>query len=112
MRPSPRLLLLLAALAVASPAAAEPTSGPFTVSYLRPYLDGAGKVYFGVKPVQAGATVCGQTELSIFVNSPDGKAAYAALLSALLSGKQVLIEAPNAGCTGWGTTVQSVYIWQ
>lgn len=93
-------------------ASAEPTYGPFTVRYLRPYNDGGGRVYFAVTPVNAGDSVCGQTELSLFVNTPDGKAAYAALLAALLSGKQVLIEAPNSGCAGWGTTVQSVYIFQ
>jgi hypothetical protein len=36
---------------------------------------------------------------------------YAAALTALTTGKRVILEVSNAtGCTGWGTKLQSLYV--
>ena len=93
-------------------AIAEPTVGPFVISNLRPYLDGNS-----IFVIMAGqSSVCPTTVFVLDMSRQNAKETYAALLAAHLGGRQVSIEIRNAvgnqwGCTGWGTHIQSVYVF-
>jgi hypothetical protein len=65
-------------------------------------------IYIGV----SSSDFCGTTVFSFSSSEPNGKEMYAAVLTALASGKQVQLEASTAtGCTGWGTRLQSIYLY-
>lgn len=90
---------------------AEPTSAAVKIVSLRPYMD-ASNVSAGVIYVRVdSSTFCGTDTFVINLGWNGGKEAYAAALSAVVSGKSVQLEVPtNVGCTGWGQNLQSVYI--
>lgn len=96
-------------LVYAPQASAEPTSTPVHVLYVRPYnlKGGTGFVIFQVD----AAPLCGTDSYQIDLSWGGGKEAYAAVMTALLSGKRIGVEIDNAGCTGWGTKVQSIYVY-
>jgi hypothetical protein len=86
---------------------AEPTS-PVAVKVLqvRPYME-SNLVYIEV----SSAGLCNATIFVIQTNLLGGKEAYAAALTALATGKKVLLEVSNTtGCTGFGTKLQSIYL--
>jgi len=89
---------------------AEPTSGLVTISQLRPYIGGNG-VYVYLN----SAGPCGQQTgaygiYTIDLSSPAGKAAYAAALIAVTTGKQVQLEAIAGACGTQYPGLQSIYI--
>jgi hypothetical protein len=105
-----RSLSLLVCLNVAfMPSAfAGEVSTAVKVSKLRAYSNSAavGIVEFET-PV-----VCNTTAFRIDLIAPGGKEMYATLLTALTTGKKVQVEVSNGtGCTGWGTYLQSVFMW-
>ena len=104
-----QLTLILIALMGPNLCMAEPTSGPLHVYSLRPYANSAsgtgGAVYVRVD----STTFCGTDTFKIDLTWGGAREMYAAVLSALATGKPVQIEIPSA-CTGWGQTVQSIYI--
>jgi len=82
------------------------TGGKVNLVSLRPYV---GKVYVQVSP----AGLCGTEVFTIELANTGGKEMYAAALTAFSAGKLVELEVSNAtGCTGWGTTLQSLYIYR
>jgi len=87
-------------------AIAEPSSQRVKLIEVRPYI-GGNDVY-----IRANAdAICGTSIFRIVTSQPNGKEAYAAALTAITSGRSVVIEVSNAtGCTGWGTVLQSIYI--
>lgn len=85
---------------------AEPTGGRVTVVNLRPYS--GGSIYLQVSSTE----LCGTEVFSFTGSEVNGKEMYAAALTALASGKQIQLEVSTAtGCTGWGTRLQSIFIW-
>lgn len=85
---------------------AEPTGGRVTVVNVRPYS--GGSIYVQV----SSSELCGTEVFSFTSSEVNGKEMYAAALTALVSGKQVQLEVIAAkGCTGWGTRLQSITIW-
>lgn len=74
---------------------------------LRPYA-GSPVAYLRV----SSAELCGTDAFTIPLTDVGGKEMYAAALAALMSGKQIGLEVSNAtGCTGWGTRLQSIFIY-
>jgi hypothetical protein len=83
-------------------AVAEPTSAPTLIQNLRPYV-GNTHVYVTV----ANSTICGTTVFRLDTSLTGGREAYAALLAAYGTARQVSIEV--SACQGWGSPIQSVY---
>jgi restriction endonuclease Mrr len=100
-------IVLLMALCAPSVVQAEPTGGRVSILSVRPYS--GGLIY-----VQVSSTAFCDTSVFAFTNSEvNGKEMYAAALTALVSGKEVQLEASTAtGCTGWGTRLQSIYLYK
>lgn len=86
---------------------AEPSSpAPVKILQLRPYANSYA-VYLEVSSGQ----LCNTSAFIIMTNEPGGKEMYAAALTAVASGKRIILEVSDAtGCTGWGTKLQSLYI--
>jgi hypothetical protein len=104
LRQSTAISLLLLATFVAT---AGETGARVKIVSLRPY-SGGPSAYMQV----ASDALCGTSVFTIAVSEPSGKEVYATALSALVAGKDVAIEVSNStGCTGWGTRVQSLYIF-
>lgn len=100
------LVVLLVAVCTSGVVQAEPTGGRVTVVNVRPYS--GGSIYVQV----SSAELCGTEVFSFTGSEVNGKEMYAAALTALVSGKQVQLEVVAAkGCTGWGTRLQSITIW-
>jgi len=100
------IAVLLIALCLASAVQAEPTGGRVTIVSLRPHINGA--IYVDV----SSSEFCGTSVFSIIATEVNGKEMYAAALTALASGKQVRLEVPTAvGCTGWGSRLSSIYLF-
>lgn len=101
-------IVSIVAVATLNNAMAEPTSEAVSISSLRPY-SGGNTVF-----VYATTNLCPKSFYSIDLGSNAGKAAYAAVLMALGSGKLVkleIVDACGAGVAG-STNLQSVYILQ
>lgn len=97
-------IMAIAVFGVSSLAHGEPTTAPTTITQLRPYL-GSYSAYIAL----ASSNICdGNTVYRIDINQPMGKEVYASVLAAMIAGKSIAIEV--AGCQGWGTPVQSVYM--
>lgn len=111
MKTLTRITLSFLVLSISGLCVAEPTSPPVKIISLRPYMD-AGNASAGVVYVTVdSSTFCGTSVFRINLSWGGGKAAYAAALSAEVSGKSVQLEVPTSvGCTGWGQDLQSVYI--
>lgn len=86
---------------------AEPSSpAPVKILQVRPYAN-SYSVYIDVSSGQ----LCGTSAFVIMTHEPGGKEMYAAALTALTTGKRVILEVSNTtGCTGWGTKLQSLYV--
>lgn len=98
-------LLAAALIALSTSAFATPESTAALVTEVRPYISGATFVSID------NSSLCGTTVFSIAADAPGKKERYAAVLTALSTGKYVRLEAANAtGCVGWGTQLQSVYL--
>jgi hypothetical protein len=67
-------------------------------------LQSAPAVYVYIDQV----SLCNTNLYKIDLSVSGSKEMYAAALSALLADKPVKVEV--AACTGWGTTMQSIYI--
>lgn len=81
-------------------------SGKVNITSLRPY--GVGLAYVQVTPIG----VCGTDVFVIRLDEPGGKEMYSLALTAVSSGKRVELEVSNTtGCTGWGTRLQSMFIY-
>jgi hypothetical protein len=104
-------ILCLCVSAIAA-ARAEPTTVAVNITELRPYnIEGttAGSaVFVAVDLVSA----CDTNVYKIDLRFAGSREVYAAVLSAFLTGKKVRIEVVNSGCTGWGSSIQSVYVQQ
>lgn len=101
-----KAIVLAAILCVAQGAQAEPSSGRVTIVNLRPYANG-NLVYLHV----SSGELCNTEVFTIDTGVPNGKEIYAAALTAVASGKQIIVEVSNdLGCTGGGSRVQSIYI--
>ncbi|WP_043090301.1 MULTISPECIES: hypothetical protein [unclassified Xanthomonas] len=99
------VLLFLGAAALAQ---AEPTSDLVSVVSLRPYI-GDSMVYIEVD----SDALCGTLTFTIDTSQPNGKEVYAAAMTALTTGKKVRLEVPTSiGCKGWGSKLQSIYIYR
>jgi hypothetical protein len=73
---------------------------------VRPYI-GNSNVYIRTD----SEALCGTSVFRIVTSQPNGKEAYAVALSAIASGRSVMLEVSNAtGCVGWGTELQSIWI--
>lgn len=100
------ILIAILFLAGAGIAAAEPSSPRVKLIEVRPYIAN-NDVYIRTN-VDA---ICGTSIFRIVTSQPNGKEAYAAALTAITSGKSVVVEVSNStGCTGFGTVLQSIYI--
>lgn len=98
--------LVIALLCSAHTVYAEPSGGKVDIVSLRPY---AGSVIY----IQvSSSSLCNTDTFTIDTSQLNGKEIYAAVLAAVTAGKKVSLEAANAtGCAGWGTKLQSVYIY-
>jgi hypothetical protein len=98
---------LAGAVLCSSSAFAEPTSGPVMIDQLRPYV-GGNQVY--VYTTQGPCAPNAQTNMyTIDLSTPSGKAAYAAALAAMMTGKHVLLEVIAGQCSLPYPGLQSVY---
>jgi hypothetical protein len=80
-------------------------SGKVSVISLRPY---GAQAYVQVSP----GGLCGTDVFTIKLEEAGGKEMYALALSAVASGKKVELEVSNTtGCAGWGTRLQSMFIY-
>lgn len=101
-----RFGIVAAALLITFAAQAEPTGPRVNVIELRPYA--GGNAYLRV----SSSEFCGTEVFAIALNEPGGKEIFATALTALTTGKKIAVEIPSGtGCTGWGTRVQSIYIF-
>lgn len=100
-------LLASGALFAVGPVGAEPVSSKAVgVVMVRPYLGGV--VYLQV----SDNTFCGTDTFTIDTTQQNGKETYAAVLVAVTTGKKLGLEALNStGCNGWGTRLQSVFLY-
>lgn len=111
MKVSQRLVLILLVLLTSTLCLAEPTSGPVHIVTLRPYSNSGGSTGGAIYVTVDSSTFCSATVFKIDLTFGGAKEAYAAALSAIVSGKSVQLEVLNStGCAGWGTTLQSIYI--
>lgn len=104
-----RILTLLASILsalLASAALGEPTATTSAlIGSVRPYVSG------GVYLEMQSAVLCGTTVFYIDPTFPGYKEMYSAAMTAMISGKKVILEAyTQTGCTGWGTKLQSFYV--
>ncbi|BDU16922.1 hypothetical protein [Lysobacter auxotrophicus] len=101
-----KLVSIALLLTLGFTANAGETGGRVNIVSLRPYV---GKVYVQVSP----GGLCGTDVFTIELANTGGKEMYAAALTALSAGKQVELEVSNAtGCAGWGTNLQSLFVYQ
>jgi len=101
------LFALLVALCVPRAAQAGPVGPRVSILSIRPYS--GGSIYIGVSSHE----LCGTEVFSFTSVEINGKEMYAAAMTALVSGKQVQLEVSAAtGCTGWGTKLQSIFLYQ
>jgi hypothetical protein len=103
-------ILLSALCLVTAFAYAEPTTPPLKIKSIRTYnaLGGSGAAYVNLSQV----SVCGTDTYKIDFTFGASKEALSSAMSALLADKPVQVEVVNTGCTGWATTLQSIYIIQ
>lgn len=95
------ILSLLPTIGLATPESAAPVS----VTEIRPYVNGT--IFVAVDSVE----LCNTTVFRIDVTAPGKNGMYAAVLTAVATGKKVRLEVSTAtGCQGWGTALQSVYL--
>ncbi len=94
------IALALSTLPIAGTAGIE--GNPALVMGLRAYWSGA--FYVDVDSNQ----LCGTPAFVVNADNPGFKIMYSNLLSALLSGKHVKLEAVK--CTGWGSDLQGVML--
>lgn len=101
------IIVLLMALCIPKVVLAEPTGGRVSVLSVRPYS--GGSIYVEV----SSSELCGTSVFSFIASEVNGKEMYAAVLTALASGKQVRLEVSTAtGCAGWGSRLQSIYLYK
>ncbi len=101
------LILNVIVLLVASPLYAGDEIRDLSIISIRPYS--GGDIFI---ETNASSNLCDTSTFTIDSNAPDKRELYAAALAALTAGKKIGIEISNAtGCTGWGTKLQSIYIF-
>src|SRR6266568_5758144 len=87
---------LIASLAFSAAVHAEPTSGPHTIVYIRPYLNSAnanlGMVYFQIESTD----LCATNIYAIDLTWGGSKQLVATLMLAFAENKKVQIEIDNA----------------
>ena len=99
--------LVFLALCIGGAVHAEPTGARVNVISLRPYASSTSAYLHVSSPA-----LCGTEVFTIPLNEQGGKEMYATALTALVSNKQIQLEVSNAtGCTGWGTRLQSLFIY-
>lgn len=107
---SRRISLLIAFVSafVGGSVAAEPTTAPAKIRMIRTYNSdgGTGSVYVQLD----NKSLCDTDTYKINLAWGGSKQVLATALSAFLADSSVRIEVANAGCTGWGTLVQSIYL--
>lgn len=92
---------------LASVVHAEPTGLRVNVVELRPYASST-VAYLQV----SSSELCGTSVFAIPLDEVGGKEMYATALAALVAGKKIALEVSNSrGCTGWGTRLQSIFIY-
>lgn len=97
---------LLVALCTPNAIRAEPTGGKVSIVAVRPYV--GGLIYLHV----SSGSLCATSVFTFSASEANGKEMYAVALTALASGKKVQLEVSNAaGCTGWSTRLQSIYLY-
>lgn len=96
------LLAVISTLS-AGPANAE-TGDPVFIKEVRPYMGSNDTVF-----TASAATACDTDTYRIKgIDTASGKAALAAVYTAIATGFKVKIEVTN--CTGWGSEIQSIYL--
>lgn len=101
------IFALLMVLCVPGAAQAGPVGPRVSILSIRPYS--GGSIYLHV----SSTDLCGTEVFSFTSGEINGKEMYAAAMTALVSGKQVQLEVSSAtGCAGWGTRLQSIFIYQ
>ncbi len=84
---------------------AEPTSGKVKINNIRPYHSSNNVVFIEV----SNSSFCNTNVFKII----NDKQMYSAALAAMMSDKDVKIEViDSTGCSGWGTILQSIYIYK
>ena len=102
-----QFILLSLFLLIPASAFSDPTSDKTTITNIRPYI-GSNAVFLQT----ANSIICQTDVFTIDLSKPNGKAAYAAALAAMSTNQKVQLEISNAtGCKGWGTELQSIYVW-
>ena len=99
-------LVCTIALFFSSVVQCEPTSDLLKIVNVRPYNSngGSGAVYLQMDQ----NSVCATSVYKIDLSYGGAKEVYASILAAMAADKSVKIEV--AGCNGWGSTIQSVYV--
>lgn len=107
MRTTITLFMLFVLACTIGSLLAEPTSARVQILDLRPYAESEA-TYVHVN----STALCNTDVFVIDTSQANGKQIYAAALAAVASGKEVALEVANAtGCTGFGTKLQSIYIF-
>jgi len=95
------ILCLLPTIGLAIPESTAPVS----VTEIRPYVNGT--IFVTVDSVE----LCNTYTFRIDFAATGKNSMYAAVLTALATGKKVRLEVhTGTGCQGWGTALQSVYL--
>jgi steroid 5-alpha reductase family enzyme len=102
-----RKILVLLVLLFPSLVLSEPTTEPVNITHIRPYNStGSGAVFIHTDTT----SLCDTSVYKIDLSWGGSKEILSVALAALMANKQVRIEIDNAGCTGWGSRIQSMYI--
>ncbi|KAF1721725.1 hypothetical protein [Pseudoxanthomonas wuyuanensis] len=100
------MVIFLMILCIPGVVQATPTGERVSVVSVRPYS--GGLIYVQV----SSSDFCGTNVFAFSASEVNGKEMYAAALTALVSGKQVRLEVSTAtGCTGYGSRLQSIYLY-
>lgn len=104
------ILVLIALLSATFTVSAEPRTKYTDISSMRPYTNGDYFITLASNQFSNG-TVCTNT-YKVQSSAAGAKAVIASLLTAYASGQKIQIEVPTAtGCQGFGTPIQSVFMF-
>ncbi|MBB6253393.1 hypothetical protein [Nitrospirillum iridis] len=102
-------LLAISQFFLAQKSLAEPSGAKASVISVRSY--DSGQYSYAIIEVN-NTTLCNTDHFVIPLDSPGGVGMLSAAITALSAQKQVVLEVSNVtGCNGWGSRLQSLYLF-
>lgn len=109
------IILLLSLTQITSVAHAEPTSGPVSITQIRPFQGGLasdlsksrGLIYIEID----SSSFCNTNTFSIDLKYAGSQEMYSAAMAAMMAGKKVKLDLKQdqKGCH-WGKEIRSIYV--